>query len=77
MPPLPRTLPRGSSDREGYISRQPAILEFCRFKLDPENWVIFLFICAFSCMLLYLLWPYILGLKVVLGESWGLVLATW
>jgi hypothetical protein len=30
-----------------------------KLKLDPENWVIYLFIAAITVLLIYLLWPYL------------------
>jgi hypothetical protein len=34
-------------------------------KPDLEDWILYLFIAAFTLLLLYLLWPYIVGLIVL------------
>ena len=36
-----------------------------------KNWVIWLFICAFAFVVLYALWPYILGFIVLYAISQG------
>jgi hypothetical protein len=42
--------------------------------LDPDrNWVIWLFIAAFAFIVLYALWPYILGFIVLYAVAQGFV----
>ena len=48
-------------DRRAHFSQQPRIRKFRMLKPDPDNWIIYLFISAFTLLLLYLLWPYLVA----------------